>query len=194
MEFWSNNQYLIDWFKNCLKKIFKIKILGQLRSFIGLEITNTADGVHLSQSISSYRLLEEEILAHYKIFNTPLPMSADISSRQDDDCALSAPEHKRYCFFICDFCYLEICTKPALPFSVSTMTRQLHDSTVRQLVLAKRVVRYISGKTNKKIFYLNSNICSSPLLSFIDADWAWLLDTRRSTSESLVKFNSGPVF
>lgn len=46
----SNNKDIFYWYDNFLKQTFNVKILERFCSFIGWEITKTADRVHLIHS------------------------------------------------------------------------------------------------------------------------------------------------
>ena len=89
---------------------------------------------------------------------------------------------------------MAICSRPDIFFPVSTLAKQVHDPCHRHLLLAQRVVRYISGTEQKKIFHPRSTIKSDPLKGYVDADWPGCNDTRRSTTGILITINSAPVY
>lgn len=124
-------------FENFLKQTFKVKMLGQLFSFIGWEISDTATSIYLGQSTYAKLLIEHGNLTHCKPLNTPLPIRADISIKNHDKCAFFASDHERYRSLVGDLSYLVICTKPGISFAVSMMARQLHTPTERCLVFSR---------------------------------------------------------
>lgn len=50
MAFSSNDQILVDWFKENWEKAFKVRVLESLKSYIGWQLTKTDHGIHLGQS------------------------------------------------------------------------------------------------------------------------------------------------
>nr|QCC62382.1 RNase H [Digenea simplex] len=62
------------------------------------------------------------------------------------------------------------------------------------LILAKRVVRYLSGTASKSIIFASGSINSQPLTAYADADWAGCHETRRSTTGIVIKVNIAPIY
>ena len=89
---------------------------------------------------------------------------------------------------------MEICTRPDIPFTVSVLSRKLHATSERHLILAKRVVRYIAGTVNMSIFYPKSTSNDDPLTAYTDADWAGCHDTHRPTTGLLITCNNAPIY
>lgn len=63
--------------------------------------------------------LKMKNLVHCKSLKTPLPVSAVISTKNDDDRALSALDHKIYSTLVSGHYYLATCTRPDILLSVS---------------------------------------------------------------------------
>lgn len=194
MAFESNDREQLEWFKTKLSDTFKVKLLGTLEMFIGWELIHSRHGIYLGQEKFVRRLLVENNMTHVKPADTPLPVKCNLTAATTKDEMLSPDNHHRYRSLIGGLSYLAICTRPDISFAVSILSRQLHAPSKRHLVLAKRVVRYVSGTVDKKIFYPRSNVNSEPLMAYTDADWAGCNDTRRSTTGILIKINSAPVY
>ena len=194
MAFSSNDRELLEWFKGMLTDTFKVKLLGTLQMFIGWEIIHSRHGIYLGQQKYVKRFLTDNDMLHVKPADTPLPSKCNLNTATEKDETLSPEDHRRYRSLIGGLAYLAICTRPDIAFAVSTLSRQLHAPAKRHLILAKRVVRYIAGTADKKIFYPRSTGASEPLMAYADADWAGCHDTRRSTTGILIKINNAPVY
>ena len=47
--FGSTNDFSVQWFTNTMQSKFEMSMIGELSFFLGLQITQTADGLFLSQ-------------------------------------------------------------------------------------------------------------------------------------------------
>lgn len=191
--FASNNNILIETFKQKLTSAFKVKLMGQLKSFIGWQLRYTEKGIYVHQPKYIERMLQLHNFSHVTPVDTPLPVKGDFSTRHDDEARLSKNEHHRYRSIVGSLAYLSLCTRPDISFAISILYRQLHDPCERHLVLAKRVVRYIKGTSQiSLLFPRDSN--SAPLEAYSDSDWAGCHETRRSTTGMVIKVNNAPVY
>ena len=179
MAFASNDRQLLEWFKGILSDTFNVKLLGTLQMFIGWELTHSRHGIYLGQEKYVKRFLVDTDMLHVKPVSTPLPTKCNISSITSKDEKLTPENHHRYRSLIGGISYLAICTRPDISFAVSVLSRQLHAPAKRHFVLAKRVVRYIAGTADKRIFYRRSQANSEPLIAYADADWVGDHDMRR---------------
>ena len=153
MTFGSNDRSLINWFKEMLVESFKVKLLGELKLLIGWEFDRTENGLYIGQQKYIRRILDHHNLNHTNYAHTLLPTATDLTSTHDGDIKLSTNDHKRYRSLIGGLSYLAICTRPDISFAVSVLSRQLHAPSERHLILAKRVVRYVAGTVDMRIFY-----------------------------------------
>lgn len=63
---------LVSLFLETLSKEFSIKDLGLVHHFLGIEITSTVDGLHLSQTHYTLDILEKSQMSHCQPMPTPL--------------------------------------------------------------------------------------------------------------------------
>lgn len=179
MAFGSNDQELIDRLKLRLSEAFKVKLLGTLNSFIGWEITKTSHGLTAKQPTYIRHILRLYNLSHITPTSTPIPIKCDLTPLHDGDVPLTKIQHNLYRSVIGSLSYLAICTRPDISFKISSLSRQLHAPSERHLILAKRVVRYVSGTANKSILFPHSSISQKPLTAYSDADWGGCHETQR---------------
>jgi hypothetical protein len=89
---------LVTFFIQILNHEFSMKYLGSVHHFLGVEISTTIDGLHLSQSHYVLTILEWSNMLHCKPMSTPLEVKfkidADITSIVDPSwCSLIPHSH-----------------------------------------------------------------------------------------------------
>lgn len=126
--------------------------------------------------------------------NKSLPTYSDITPIYDGEQCLNSEDHKTCSSLAGALSYLTICTRPDISLSVSVPARQLHTPAERNMVLDKRVVRYVTGTSDKTLFHLFNPNLSEPLTAHSDAHWAGCRESRKSTTGTVLKVNSGPIY
>nr|KYP72044.1 Retrovirus-related Pol polyprotein from transposon TNT 1-94 [Cajanus cajan] len=87
--------------------------------------------------------------------------------------------------------YLTV-TRPDLMFGVSLISRFMDDPKESHWAATKRLLRYVKGTIEHKIFYKVEGRSTS-LIAYIDSNYAGDLDDRRSTSGLVLVMGSGAV-
>lgn len=107
----------------------------------------------------------------------------------------SHAQHLLYRSIVGFISYLSVSTRLDLSFPVSVLSRKLHNPTNKHLQMAQLVMRYLSGTVKYSLHYGRSFAPRPHELVFcVDADWGGVLDTRRSTTGSIIAVNSTPVY
>ncbi|XP_022023806.1 uncharacterized mitochondrial protein AtMg00810-like [Helianthus annuus] len=169
----GNNEKFINMLTSRLHKEFKIKDLGLLNFFLGLEVTHTSSGLFLNQSKHAYDILSRAGLLDSKSVSTPLT-SKDAFTTQGQ------PFHDPtlYRSLVGALQYLTI-TRLDLSYAVNQASQFLQQPTTTHFQLVKRIPRYVKGTLSQGLTF--DRPPNTVLLGFSDADWARCLDTRRST-------------
>ena len=81
----NNNVDAINTFKLFLDNKFKLKDLGTLKYFLGLEVARTEKGISLCQRKFTLKLLSDMGLLASKLANVPMEQSAKFSSSMGED-------------------------------------------------------------------------------------------------------------
>ncbi|RVW67085.1 Retrovirus-related Pol polyprotein from transposon RE1 [Vitis vinifera] len=171
----SNNKIAADNLKNSLNKSFKLKDLGNLKYFLGLEVARSAKGILINQRKYALELLSETGYLGCKPAKTP--MQPNIQLSQDDGELLTDPSMYRR--LIGKLIYLTI-TRPDLTYSVNKLSQFLSQPRRPHLQAVYRILQYIKGSPGKGIFFSTSS--SLQLKAFSDSDWAACPDSRKSVT------------
>ncbi|XP_034674504.1 uncharacterized mitochondrial protein AtMg00810-like [Vitis riparia] len=160
----SNNKIATDNLKNSLNKSFKLKDLGNLKYFLGLEVARSAKGIMINQRKYALELLSEIGYLGCKPAKTSMQPNKQLS--QDDGELLTDPSMYRR--LIGKLIYLTI-TRPDLTYSVNKLSQFLSQPRRPHLQAVYRILQYIKGSPGKGIF-------------FSDSDWAACPDSRKSVA------------
>jgi len=170
----SNNDSL-----NCVKKMltarFKMKDLGKLNYFLGIDFHQNEGYVKMSQKRYILKVLERFNMSDCKPRSTPCEQKLDHNS--DDD----PVDPKRYREAVGSLIYLMTCTRPDLSWTVSKLSQYLSNPNEQHWSTVKHVMRYLKGTIDSELCYKKSEE-NLKLVAYSDADWASDLNDRRSTT------------
>ncbi|GKB84555.1 ribonuclease H-like domain-containing protein, partial [Tanacetum coccineum] len=177
----------IDKFKIFLKSKFKIKDLGHLKYFLGIEVIKTGKDLCLSQRKYCLELLKEYGLLGCKPVSTPMePNSVLLYIPSKDDPLLD--NIIGYQKLLGKLIYLTH-TRPDIAYSVHCLAQYMHSPLKSHLNCALNILRYLKGAPGKGIRY-NYGECNNNLSGYNDADWAKCLKTRKSVTGYCVFYNN----
>ncbi|CAM8984877.1 unnamed protein product [Rhodiola kirilowii] len=166
---------LIESIKSFIHEKFRIKDLGTLKYFLGLEVARNSTGIFLHQRKYAVDLLTECGLLNCKPAKTPLPLKHQLSLSD----AAPLDDLMEYRKLIGKLIYLTI-TRPDLSHTVHIISQFMNIPTSDHLKAAHRLLRYIKNAPAQGIFFFASSKLS--LSIYCDADWAACPLTRRSVT------------
>ncbi|KAJ1699274.1 hypothetical protein LUZ63_007786 [Rhynchospora breviuscula] len=158
---------------------FSIKDLGQLSYFLGIEVTHSITGLHLSQTRYFHSILEKAQMVGVKPCQTPLQAGVQLS--KFDGQPLSDPLLYRTIVGMLQYATL---TRPDLTFAVNKVSQFFAQPTDSHWQAVKRILRYLKGTIHMGLHFKPSS--QLDLQVFCDADWAGCPDDRRSTTGFVV--------
>ncbi|CAM8914617.1 unnamed protein product [Rhodiola kirilowii] len=166
---------LIEHIKAFIHDKFKIKDLGTLKYFLGLEVARNSTGLFLYQRKYAMDLLTDNDMLECKPAKTPLPIKHQLRLSTAPD----IEDPMIYRKLAGKLIYLTI-TRPDLAHSMHILSQFMSIPNDDHLKAAKRLLRYIKGAPAQGLFFS----ASSPLVltAFCDADWAACPKTKRSTT------------
>lgn len=165
-----------------LKTEFNVKDLGEVSTYLGLDIVRTQESILISQESAINRLLDKFNMTDCKGAETP--MEVNFTTDDNETITLDIP----YRELIGSLLYLATSTRPDICFAVSFLSRFLDAPTLSLWKAAKRVLRYLKETKSKSLVYKRDSRCS--LVAYTDADWAGDKKDRKSVSGSVVFFGN----
>jgi hypothetical protein len=153
---------LVTDFITLLSQEFVMKDLGPAHHFLGIEISQTQSGLHLSQSHYAHTILERADMVDCKPMSTPLEAKTTDSP--------NTPLMEDVSFFrglVGSLQYLTL-TRPDLSFGVNYVSQFMHAPTIAHLKMVRRILRYVKGTINNGLHFTSTT--KLHLSAFSDVD------------------------
>lgn len=164
-----------------MSKAFKIKDLGLLNYYLGMNIKQDIDNgtIHVNQKQYLKDLLLKFGMSECSSVNTPME-SNFIAENLKYDQSESVEIENECRQIIGSIMYAMLGTRPDLCSSISLLSRYQNCASQNLLTSLKRVLRYIKGTLNLELVYRKNT--KEIITGFADADWGGDTLDRKSTS------------
>ncbi|XP_071728755.1 uncharacterized mitochondrial protein AtMg00810-like [Rutidosis leptorrhynchoides] len=171
----GNNIKEIKSVKAFLSSKFMIKDLGLLKYFLGIEVTNTDEGLNLSQRKYCLELINEFGLLAAKPVNTPIDVNVSSYKGENEDIIKNMSVYQK---LVGKLIYMTV-TRPDISYVVHVLSQFMHAPAVSHLKIAFRVLKYLKGCPGKGIS-INKGMKNFDITAFVDSDWGKNLLARKS--------------
>ncbi|XP_057962267.1 uncharacterized mitochondrial protein AtMg00810-like [Malania oleifera] len=171
----ENNLEQINGLMKHLGECFKLKDLGPLKYFLGIEVARSKIGIFLSQRKNALEILEETGFLGAKPCNLPMEPNLTLSET-DDKLNLNPASYRR---LVGKLIYLTI-TGPDLAYALHTLSQFMDKPRTSHLDAACQVLRYLKQLFGQGILLSASN--GIQLHAFCDANLAQCRDIQRSVT------------
>ena len=165
--------------KHSLDQAFTIKDLGDLKYFLGIEISRTSQGTFMSQKKYIKDIIVDCEMENCASSPAPLPTGLKLSTEIGD----ILPEPDVYRRLVGRLLYLGL-TRPDLSYSVQHLSQFLNQPRVPHLRAALHVIKYLQGTLDYGLFYSAQN--QLQVSAFSDSDWSACHFSSRSLSSYAV--------
>ncbi|CAN4095616.1 unnamed protein product [Withania somnifera] len=172
--------------KQYLYNTFKIKDLGRLHFFLGMEILNAEGGVIISQRKFALDLLKEYNCLSYSPLSSPLDPTVKLRAQN----GTTLPDPTYYRKLIGKLNFLTN-TKLDIAFCVQQLSQFMQDPRAPHLQATFHLLRYLMKDPTLGVFLSSNSDCT--VKAFCDSDWASCPDSRRSVSGYLVLLGDSPI-
>lgn len=170
----GNTSSVMETFLDELSKQFKMKDLGQMHYFLGIQATFHANGLFINQQQYAEDILAVAAMSDCNPVATPLPTQLNQIPQQKE--LFSDPTYFRS--LAGKLQYLTL-TRPDIQYSVNYICQKMHAPSVSDFNLLKRILRYIRGTTKLGINFTSET--DFAVRAYSDSDWGGCSSTRRST-------------
>ncbi|CAL1377514.1 unnamed protein product [Linum trigynum] len=162
----------IEQVKLALSKEFKIKLLGPLKYFLGLEVSRTSSGLDVCQRKYCLELSNDTGYMESKGCKTPIDTKVKLTSK--GTLLEDAEGYKR---LVGRLHYLTI-TRPDIAFVVQQLCQYQKAPCQEHMQAAFRVLSYLKSSPDHGIYF--DSEAELKMTGYCDSDWASCPDTRRS--------------
>ena len=154
-------------------------MLGEMKFFLGLQITQSGRGISISQTKYINEMLKKFKMEDCKPVGTPMVTGCKLS--KDDK--TEDVDQTMYRSMVGSILYATA-TRPDIMHAVCQVGRFRASPKNTHLLAVKRIFRYLKGTTDYGLWYPTGN--QLDLYAFTDADWAGCVDERKSTSGAAI--------
>ncbi|KKF93168.1 Endonuclease [Ceratocystis platani] len=190
----SNSRAIQEFISN-LARTIGIKDMGELRTFLGMEVTRDRkkNRMWLTQTQYIDKMAEElDMTAHRaRPIGAPIASWETLEPKQPEERAANKPIFQS---ILGTLMYTSVMTRPDITFATSSLSQHTTNPAERHLEAAKRVARYLRD-TNKhgiEFAFPRRGGMDEFLVGYSDADYANSKD-RKSISGMIYMLANGPV-
>ena len=158
----------LNTFKTNFAKTFKIKDLGPLSFFLGINFNICKNSVSLDQSFYIKTILSKFNANDVKPCSIPCDPSIYELLREPSPLLENPTEYRE---LIGSYIYLMTATRPDLAYIVTLLSRFMNRPTKMHLQIARRVLRYLKATIAHKLTYVKSDK-TLEIVGHSDSDWA----------------------
>jgi hypothetical protein len=178
--------------KDHFKAEYKMKDMGNISKYLGLDVTQSQNKTRIQVSQATYIL---EILDAYgfkdcKPVGTPMEPGIVL---QKSDTEVDMKLQQEYQRAIGSLMYTMVQTRPDIAYAVSTLAQYSSNPNHTHWTAVKRIFRYLKGTLSLGIEYSRDARRGNELVGYSDADYAGDRDNRRSTSGFVFMLAGGPI-
>ena len=140
----SNDLKAVEDLKLSLDKHFKLKDLGNLRYFLGLEVLRSQKGISLCQRKYAFEIVHDVGMLGYKHAKTPMEVNLKLSKDEGEllhDAVMYRRLIGRLLFFTI--------TRPNITYSMHRLSQFMSKPRQPHLNAAYRIIQYIKGTASQ---------------------------------------------
>ena len=185
----SNDEQAVNDVKCALSNPFKMKDLGCLSYFLGIDFLFSDGCIEMHQARCIEKVLERFNMSDCKPKVNPCdPSIMNLCSNDSNECV----DSKLYQEIVGSLIYLMTCTRPDITFVVTKLSECMNKPTRANLNAAKHVLRYLKGTKHYSLKFSKSE-SNLKLTGFCDSDWAGSHDRKSISGYAFLLNEKGPL-
>jgi hypothetical protein len=181
--------------KMLLKNKYEMTELGDVQHILGMKVTRTSNSISITQQTYIDDKLELFGFTNAKPMSTPEVISK-LSISGESSTPFTAEDVNTYRMIVGSLIYASISTRPDITHAVNMVSRRMSNPSHDSTMMAKRILRYLSGTRTLGLHYNNNNQHQGgeiELIGYCDADWGGNLTDRKSTTGYCTMMNGNLV-
>lgn len=182
MIFSSNSMSLIHSKIEKLNESFELKCLGEVRNYLGIEISKDEKGIFaISQTSYIQKIASEFELENSK--GSKYPLAPGYHTLVDENFLNSNKDYRK---LIGMLLYVSTNTRPDISAAVAILAQRISKPRELDFTEALRIVKYLMSTKDEKLHMFDERESIS-LTAYADSDWAEDRETRKSISGIICK-------
>jgi len=178
--------------KESLMRQYKMKNLGPVKQFLGLEINRLPDGsVTLGQQSYINSILHRYGMENANTVSTPMDHKTRLDNVSNN--ADAEADQALYQSIVGSLMYAAQATRPDIAFAVAALSRYLLKPYKTHMTAAKRVLRYLKYTADAKLVFPGPGGSSEGLVGYTDSDWAGDKHDRKSQGGYIFQMSGAPI-
>ena len=172
----------IRYIKGLLSSKFKMKDMGEVKNYLGINIDyNYTNGIMtLSQEKYIESLADKYNIRNSKLYNTPMEINLKLEPAQH------VSDNVKYRNIIGALLYISSSTRPDVSYSVNYLSRFQNCYSETHFKYALRILKYLYLTKDLKLNYCKT-MTSDIFDCFVDSDWAGDNLDRKSTTGYVIR-------
>jgi hypothetical protein len=185
----GNDVELCEKFKKSMKLEFDMSDLGKMKYLLGVKVNQSCEGIHLCQMKCAREVLERFGIGSCNPVKNPI-MSGMKLIKDGGEASENSILFKQ---IIGSLMYLSV-NRPDIVFVVCLLSKFMTDLKSSHMTTVKRVLRYVKGTTNLRVFYKRSAENSEDDLKvYTDSDYANDIEDKRNIFGYVFFLSGGAV-
>ena len=186
------NENIINTFINNIKKYFKVKNLGLIKDYLGIDIKYQPKNNYMK--LSQERYINKLLIKYNMEDCNPAYTPMDPKIKLEPNKELATKEQiKWFQGLIGSLLYLMLATRVDIAYIVIKLSRYAINPSEIHIIAIKRILRYLKATINYGITYIINNTLSNYLIGYSDADYTGDINTAKSTSGYIFFMANGPI-
>ena len=183
------NEEKIKYIKNLLSNKFRMKDMGKVKTYLGINIEYDCEKNVMTLSHQNYieSLAEKYKIKNLKLYKTPMEVNLKIEPAQ------VTCDDLKYRNLIGALLYISSGTRPDISYSVNYLSRFQNCYNESHFKYALRILKYLYLTKDLKLTY-SKNETNEILDCFVDADWAGDNVDRKSTTGYVMRLFGNVIF
>jgi hypothetical protein len=177
----GNDLTMVHNFKESMKNNFAMTDLGKMKYFLGVEVTQSEQGILIHQCKYAEEILKRFGMENCNTVKSPIVTGCKLV-RDEGGKQVDAREFKQ---IVGCLMYL-LATRPDLTYSVCLVARFMDRPTEMHMMAIKRILRYLKGTLTHGIMYKHKTDGRFELVGWSDSDYAGDLNQGRSYIQEYV--------